>query len=68
MKARTLTKETILDHGTEGRGFPDFKVGDTIEVAQVVKDGEKERLQLFQGDVIVFHRNTFYLLKIIRIS
>lgn len=57
MKARILTKETILDYGTEKRSFPNFKVGDTIEIAQVIKEGEKERFQMFQGDVITFHKN-----------
>ncbi len=56
MKARTLTKETILDLGTEERNFPEFKVGDTIEVAQVIKEGDKQRIQQFKGDVIAFHR------------
>lgn len=57
MKAQGLTKETILNHGTIERNFPDFKVGDTIEVAQKVKEGDKERLQLFTGDVIAMHHN-----------
>lgn len=52
MKAQVLTKETILNYGVEKRNFPVFGVGDTIEVAQIVRDGEKERVQLFQGDVI----------------
>ncbi len=52
MKAQVLTKETIINYGVEKRNFPVFRVGDTIEVAQIVKDGEKERVQLFQGDVI----------------
>jgi large subunit ribosomal protein L19 len=57
MKARVLTKETIKDVGVTDRKFPDFKVGDTIEVAQIVKEGEKERIQKFVGDVIAYHRN-----------
>ena len=57
MKARTLTKETILNYGVEDRGFPDFRVGDTIEVSQVVKEGDKERLQKFEGDVIDMRQN-----------
>lgn len=57
MKAQVLTKETILNYGVEKRKFPAFRVGDTIEVAQIVKDGEKERIQLFQGDVIAMHSN-----------
>lgn len=57
MKARTLTKETILNYGCEDRGFPEFRVGDTIEVSQVVKEGDKERLQKFEGDVIDMKNN-----------
>ena len=57
MKAQVLTKETILSYGVEKRTVPAFRVGDTIEVAQIVKDGEKERTQLFQGDVISMSNN-----------
>lgn len=57
MKARRLTKETILNYGIEERNFPDFRVGDTIEVSQVVKEGDKERLQKFEGDVIDMKHN-----------
>jgi large subunit ribosomal protein L19 len=57
MKARQLTKETILDYGVTNKNFPEFRVGDTIEVSQIIKEGEKERVQLFTGDVIAFHRN-----------
>jgi large subunit ribosomal protein L19 len=57
MKASRITKETVLDLGIKDRGFPTFKVGDTIEVSQVVKDGDKERIQLFEGDVIAMHNN-----------
>lgn len=57
MKAQVLTKETILDYGVEKRSFPEFRVGDTIEVAQIVKDSEKERIQQFQGDVLAMSNN-----------
>ena len=56
MKANALTKETILNLNMADRKFPDFKVGDTIEVAQIVKEGNKERLQMFVGDVIAYHK------------
>ncbi|MCK4499687.1 50S ribosomal protein L19, partial [Candidatus Babeliales bacterium] len=55
MKASKFTKETILDIGTTDRGFPKFNVGDTIEVSQFVKEGEKERIQKFTGAVIGMH-------------
>jgi len=52
MRAEKLTTETILDLGITERNFPDFRVGDTIEVHQFVKEGSKERVQIFKGDVI----------------
>jgi large subunit ribosomal protein L19 len=57
MKARSLTRETILDFGTQDKKFPEFKVGDTVEVGQVIKEGDKERIQPFKGDVIAIHHN-----------
>jgi len=52
MKATMLTKETITHLGVTNRTFPAFRVGDTIAVSQFVKEGNKERVQVFQGDVI----------------
>jgi len=57
MKASGLTKETILDFGISDRKFPDFKIGDTIKIGLTVKEGDKERVQMFEGDVISFHKN-----------
>ena len=57
MKASFLTKETILNEGTQDRNFPKFSVGDTVRVAQKVKEGDKERIQMYEGDVIAFHNN-----------
>ena len=55
MKAQGLTKETILFVDVWERNFPDFRVGDKIEVSQIIKEGDKERIQVFEGDVIAFH-------------
>ncbi len=52
MKAKQFTKETINEVGVSDRKFPEFKVGDTIAVSQRIKEGDKERIQVFQGDVI----------------
>ncbi len=42
----TLEKEQLrLD-------IPDFKAGDTVKVHVRIKEGEKERIQVFQGVVI----------------
>ena len=32
--------------------IPDFKAGDTVKVHVKIKEGEKERIQIFQGVVI----------------
>lgn len=32
--------------------FPDFKAGDTVNVAVKIREGNKERIQNFQGTVI----------------
>lgn len=57
MKARKLTKETIRDLGKTEVSFPAFKAGDTIAVYQRIKEGEKERIQVFEGDVIAVSTN-----------
>lgn len=68
MKASNLTKETVLSFGLTERNFPDFQVGDTVEVDQLIKEGDKERVQKFAGYVIGFHHNgagtTFIVRKI----
>lgn len=68
MKSKKITKETILQLGVAQRSFPEFRVGDTIKVNQRVKEGEKERVQAFEGDVIASRNNgigsTFVVRKI----
>lgn len=64
-----LTKETILRIGTDNnKKFPAFGVGDTIAVSHKVKEGDKERIQTFEGDVIAMRKNgissTFVVRKI----
>lgn len=34
------------------KSFPDFRAGDLIKVQIKVREGERERLQAFEGDVI----------------
>jgi large subunit ribosomal protein L19 len=41
-----------VDSLTERKEFPKFKAGDTITVAYKIVEGNKERLQLFQGVVL----------------
>jgi large subunit ribosomal protein L19 len=55
MKARKLTRETISSLGVHERNFPPFAIGDTIAVSLRIKEGDKERIQVFQGDVIARH-------------
>lgn len=57
MKAQKVTKETITSIGAPERNFPDFQVGDTVEVSLLVTEGKRERAQLFEGDVIALHKN-----------
>src|SRR5438552_15775676 len=37
--------------------FPDFRVGDTVRVHVKIKEGEKERVQAYEGVVIGRSRN-----------
>lgn len=57
MKSQKFTRETIRDIGVKQVSAPSFEIGDTIIVSQRIKEGDKERLQLFQGDVIARHNN-----------
>lgn len=68
MKAKKYTKETICELGLNKQAVTTFSVGDTIAVSQRIKEGDKERLQVFEGDVIAIHNNgacgTFTIRKI----
>ena len=37
-------------------GHPDFRVGDTIKVHYKIVEGDKDRIQVFQGVVLKRHR------------
>lgn len=43
--------QAVEDKQTKG-DVPEFKVGDTVIVHQKLLDGQKERIQVFEGDVI----------------
>lgn len=68
MKAQKYTRETIRELGMQERNFPAFEVGNTIAVYQKIKEGAKERIQVFEGDVIAMHKkgasSTFTVRKI----
>ena len=65
---KRLSRETINQLGVQKRDFPGFKVGDTIAVSLRIKESNKERLQVFEGDVISAHQkgasSTFTVRKI----
>jgi len=46
---RTLEKENMKEN------LPDLKVGDFVKVAVKVKEGSRERLQVFEGFIIGMH-------------
>ena len=55
MKAQSLTRETIRHVGERAQQIADFTIGDTVAISFRVKEGDKERIQVFQGDVIARH-------------
>jgi len=42
----------VLEKEQMRTDIPDFKTGDTVKVHARIKEGEKERIQVFQGVVI----------------
>jgi large subunit ribosomal protein L19 len=48
--------QTIEQEQTKERNFPEFRTGDTIIVKVKVKEGNRERLQAFEG-VVIARRN-----------
>ena len=42
----------LAEQGLMKTDVPDFRVGDRVEVHQRILDGQKERIQVFEGDVI----------------
>jgi large subunit ribosomal protein L19 len=39
------------------KDLPEFHVGDRIKVFALIREGDKERTQPFEGDVLRIHRN-----------
>lgn len=68
MRAKKYTRETILQMGIFDRNFDAFSIGDAVKVFQKIKEGDKERIQIFEGDVIAMSNNgiasTFMVRKI----
>ena len=42
----------LIEKSHRKSDVPDFRIGDRIEVHQKILDGQKERIQIFEGDVI----------------
>lgn len=42
----------LIETSQRKSDVPDFRIGDRIEVHQKILDGQKERIQVFEGDVI----------------
>ena len=69
MKSQALTKETVNQLGVASElSFPELGTGDTLAVGTRIKEGDKYRTQVFQGDVIAIKKNgissTFIVRKI----
>jgi len=48
-----MEKKIIEFNQTQRSGkFPEFKAGDVVKVHRKIKEGEKERIQIFEGIVI----------------
>ncbi len=48
----------MINKEQSGTEMPDFRVGDTVRVHVRIREGEKERVQVFEGAVIGFHRSS----------
>lgn len=54
-KTRVMSKNELLkfvEDQVERKDFPEFSAGDTITVTYKIREGNKERLQNFQGVVL----------------
>ena len=56
MSNRNTLIQQIDQEQTDAKQIPDFSPGDTVVVQVKVKDGERERLQAFEG-VVIAKRN-----------
>ncbi|HEB52926.1 MAG TPA: 50S ribosomal protein L19 [bacterium] len=50
-----IMRQLELEHMKSS--IPDFGVGDTVDVHYLIKEGDKERVQVFTGTVIKFQRS-----------
>jgi large subunit ribosomal protein L19 len=65
---QTTPKLAAIDTSQLREGLPEFRVGDTVRVHYKIVEGDKDRIQIFQGVVIKRHRagarSTFTVRKI----
>src|SRR5689334_23131457 len=54
MQTSPILAKIEAAHNREG--LPEFRVGDTVRVHYKIVEGEKERIQVFQGIVLKRHR------------
>ncbi len=47
-----MLSKDILNQLNESKNLPAFRVGDSVKVHVKIKEGEKERIQIFEGVVI----------------
>jgi len=52
----TIPKIAEIESAQLRTGLPDFRVGDTIRVHYRIVEGDKDRVQVFQGVVLKRHR------------
>ena len=64
----TIPKLAAIDTSQLREGLPEFRVGDTVRVHYRIVEGDKDRVQVFQGVVLKRHRagarSTFTVRKI----
>jgi len=64
----TIPKLAAIESSQLREGLPEFRVGDTVRVHYKIVEGDKDRIQIFQGVVIKRHRagarSTFTVRKI----
>ena len=63
-----MNRVSRIEQGIKRNELPSFRVGDTVRVSVKVKEGEKERIQVFEGNVIARkgegHRETATVRKV----
>ena len=68
MSGTVLKLYEIEQEQLRANALPDFKSGDTVRVHYKIREGEKERVQVFEGIVIARHngglRSTFTVRKV----